>query len=83
MPINGIIHELTKAKTKWPEWPVDPIHAAAILAEEAGELVQAANDFCYSGGSIEQMELEARQCGAMSARFLENLDKYKRIQGYE
>ena len=81
--INGILYELNKAKSKWAAWPIDPIHAASVLSEEAGELVQAANDFCYSGGSIEQMELEARQVGAMAVRFLENLDKYKRIQGYE
>lgn len=81
--MNGILKELRSAKEKWAAWPIDPIHAASVLSEEAGELVQAANDFCYSGGSIEQMELEARQVGAMAVRFLENLDKYKRIQGYE
>lgn len=81
--INGILKELADAKAKWAAWPVDPIHAASVLAEEAGELVQAANDFCYSGGSLEQMELEARQVGAMAVRFLEGLEKYRRVQGYE
>lgn len=81
--IGGILQELNRAKAKWGPWPVDPIHAASVLAEEAGELVQAANDYCYSGGSLEQMELEARQVGAMAVRFLEGLEKYKRVQGYE
>jgi NTP pyrophosphatase (non-canonical NTP hydrolase) len=81
--MNGILQELRSAKAKWPGWPVDPIHAASVLSEEAGELVQAANDFCYSGGSVEQMELEARQVAAMAVRFLEGLDRYKRVQGYE
>ena len=77
-----IIQELERAKAKWPEWPTDPIHAASVLSEEAGELVQACNDFCYSSGSIEQMELEARQVGAMALRFLENIDRYRRVKGY-
>ena len=81
--LESVITELDLARAKWPDWPVDPVHAAAVVSEEAGELVQAANDFCYSGGSIEQMELEARQVGAMAVRFLEGLDKYKRVKGYE
>ncbi len=82
MSALAIIQELEKAKAKWPAWPTDPIHAASVLSEEAGELVQACNDFCYSGGSVEQMELEARQVGAMALRFLENIDRYRRVKGY-
>ena len=82
MSALAIIQELEKAKAKWPAWPTDPIHAASVLSEEAGELVQACNDFCYSGGSAEQMEIEARQVGAMALRFLENIDRYRRVKGY-
>ena len=82
MSALAIIQELEKAKAKWPAWPTDPIHAASVLSEEAGELVQACNDFCYSGGSFEQMELEARQVGAMALRFLENIGRYRRVKGY-
>ena len=78
-----ILDELKKAKLKWPNWLDDPIHAAAILSEESGELVQAANDFSYSEGSKEQMILEAAQAGATAIRFLENIDEYKRIQSYQ
>ena len=35
-----IEEELIRARDKFPKWPVDPIHAAAIVSEEAGELVQ-------------------------------------------
>ena len=82
MSALAIIQELEKAKAKWPAWPTDPIHAASVLSEEAGELVQACNDFCYSCGSVDQMELEARQVGAMALRFLENIDRYRRVKGY-
>ena len=53
--LESVITELDMAKVKWPDWPVDPVHAAAVVSEEAGELVQAANDFCYSGGDSERM----------------------------
>ena len=39
--IEEILTELNRARTKFPTWPGDPIHAAAVVAEESGELVQA------------------------------------------
>ena len=80
--MDGINAELTRAKAKWPSWPTDPIHAASVLTEEVGELVQACNDFCYSGGDISRMESECVQVAAMAMRFLEGLPGYQRIQGY-
>jgi len=65
--------ELKKAEEKHPNWPSDPIHAAAIVAEEAGELVQASLDTTYSGGSQDRMRAEASQVAAMGLRFLANL----------
>jgi NTP pyrophosphatase (non-canonical NTP hydrolase) len=43
-----IMTELADAERKHPDWPADPIHAAAILAEESGELIQASIDFYNS-----------------------------------
>ncbi|MBF0482244.1 MAG: hypothetical protein HQL37_15315 [Alphaproteobacteria bacterium] len=77
--IQAILEELSKAREKHPEWVEDPIHAAAILAEEAGELVKAAIDFSYSGAPIGEMFVEAAQVGAMAIRFLENTLGYARI----
>lgn len=70
--IERVFGELKKAEEKFPGWPTDPIHAAAIVAEEAGELVQAAIDFTYSDDlpGHWQMEEEAAQCAAMGIRFL-------------
>ena len=64
--------EMKRAERKHPGWPTDPVHAAAVLQEEAGELVQAALQFTYEGGSAEHMREEAVQVGAMALRFLLN-----------
>lgn len=77
-----ILTELKLAKVKWPAWVDDPVHAAGILNEESGELMQASLDFCYSGGDIEHMKKEAAQVGAMAIRFLEGVKKYERIQRF-
>ena len=81
-PINEILNELAKAKEKWPNWLDDPIHAASIISEEAGELTQAANDFCYGDGTIEHMVEEAAQVGAMAIRFLEGVGDYERVRRF-
>jgi len=47
--------ELEAAERKFPKFPRDAIHAAAIVAEESGELVQAALQYTYEGGSCLQL----------------------------
>ena len=81
-PVERIELELQEAKKKWPNWVCDPIHAAVILGEEAGELMRAANQFSYENGSLEAMEKEAAQAGAMAIRFLAGLQEYKRIRTF-
>ncbi|NQU42152.1 hypothetical protein HQ520_02620 [bacterium] len=76
--ITLIFEELAKAENKHPGFPVDPIHAAAILAEEAGETVQASLDYVYHAGSLDEMAHEAAQTAAMGLRFLLNLKHYRR-----
>lgn len=78
--INLIIDELERATLAWPEWPTDPVHAAAVLAEEAGEVVQAALEFVYQDGDREPMGIEATQVGAMAIRFLMSFGKYDPTQ---
>ncbi len=74
--IGQIIEEYKKAKDKHPKWPVDPIHASAIVAEEAGELTRATLQHTYEKGSIEAAEKEAIQVAVTAIRFLEGLAKY-------
>jgi NTP pyrophosphatase (non-canonical NTP hydrolase) len=73
-----IDEELKSAKSKFPSWPDDPIHAAAILSEEAGEVTKAANEFYFENGSSLEMVKEAVQVGAMAIRFLEGMETYNK-----
>jgi hypothetical protein len=73
-PQNRIAAELAAAKAKWPGWPDDTIHCVAIMIEEAGESMQAALDYVYDNGSLDQLKKEVAQTGAMCIRILENLD---------
>jgi hypothetical protein len=71
--IELILMEYERACKKFPYWPDDKIHAAAIVNEEAGELIRAALRAKYEGGEWGEMEEEAIQAGAMCIRFLVNL----------
>lgn len=76
--IQTIERELDDALKQWPAWPVDPVHAAAVIAEETGELVQACLDFTYALSSFygDSIQKEAAQVGAMAIRMLMHLDQY-------
>lgn len=80
MAEKDIHHELRKAEAKFPTWPVDILHAVAVLQEEAGELQRATLQYVYEGGSIESVMKEAIQTGAMVLRFLKNLPNALPIQ---
>lgn len=67
---KGIIDEVKRAESKFPEWPTDMIHAAAIVVEEAGELSQAALKWTYEGGDAEAAGKEATQVAVTAIRFL-------------
>lgn len=73
---TAVQDELSRARRLHPDWPIDPVHAAAIVAEEAGELVRAVLRYVYEGKSILEVRTEAVQVGAMAARFIEHLDYY-------
>ena len=68
-----IKNEMHRAKIKWPEWVTDPIHRAAIVSEEAGELIQSSLQYVYENGSIEDIRKEAIHTAATAIRLLENL----------
>lgn len=68
--------ELRYAIATYPDWPDDIVHAAAVVSEEAGELLQAANNIHWQhkdGGSVAKLRKEAIQTAAMAVRFLLNL----------
>ena len=81
--LKSIGFELESAKSRYPWWPSDAVHAGAIVAEEAGELTQATLDHGYAhlnhngADTVARMRKEAIQTAAMAIRFLENIDKYE------
>jgi hypothetical protein len=68
--VEFILAELARARKKHPKWPADRIHQAAIVAEEAGELVQAAIDARYADGKQEDIDREAIHAAATALRLL-------------
>ena len=71
--LGMILRELRQADEQHPGWPHDPVYGAAIMAEEAGEAIQAALDHHYKGGSLLHLKVELAQTGAMAIRALLNL----------
>jgi len=73
--ITPIINELSRAEKVYPDWPTDLIYQASIMNEEAGEVVQAVNNFMmHNSGSIKDIREELIQTGAMVLRCLKNLE---------
>jgi hypothetical protein len=70
----AILSELERSKAKFPQWPTDPIHAAAIVSEESGELIRAAVMHTYEGGSERECYKEAIQTAVVTIRFLEGIE---------
>jgi hypothetical protein len=68
--LAGIERELRAAIIKFPTFPIDPIHAAAIVVEEAGELQQAALQLTYEDGDWSALRKEYQHTAAMALRFL-------------
>lgn len=69
-----ILAELERAETLHPDWPRDPVHQAAIVAEEAGEFVQASLNHHYDNGTQNRMVTEAVHTAAVALRFLINME---------
>ena len=76
--LEAIAAEVGRAMRKFPAWPSDPIHAAAVIAEECGELQKAVLEAVYEPrkGSRLNVRIEAIQTAAMCLRFLASLGEY-------
>jgi len=72
-----VADEMDHAVTKFPSWPTDIIHAAAVVNEESGELTQAALKFEYESGSIDAARKEAVQVIVTALRFLNAMEHYE------
>ncbi|GAG36925.1 unnamed protein product [marine sediment metagenome] len=67
-----------RAEKKFPTFPTDVIHAAAIVAEEQGELMKAALQVTYENGSWRELRAEAIETAAMALRLLSMFEHLKR-----
>ena len=65
-----IDNEMHRAEKKFPHWCLDPVHGAAIVAEEAGEALQASLDFYYRRAGSQQLKKELIHTVTMGIRFL-------------
>lgn len=63
--------EVVRARKVNGRLPSDLVYRAAIVAEEAGELVKAALQHRYEGGKIERIQKEALHTAATCVRVLE------------
>jgi len=68
--LSAILGEVNRARSKFPGWPEDVVHGAAILGEESGELMHAALNLFYGRGDAKRVREEAIQVGAMAVRLL-------------
>jgi hypothetical protein len=75
---KAIKEEYARAMRKFPDWHEDPVVAAAVVAEESGELIRAALQYRNEDGKITAMKKEAIQTAAMAIRFLMNDYLYDR-----
>lgn len=64
--------ELQRARAKYPQWPLDIIHAAAVANEEVGEVVKSVNNYFWLHGedTVADIHQEAVQAIAMLVRFV-------------
>ena len=69
-----IMAEIERAERLHPAWPGDVVKAAAIVAEEAGETLQAANDYDESRSGKSQIATEAVHTAATAIRLLKNIN---------
>jgi len=70
--LRDVTNEVLKARLMYPEWQQDPVHGAAVAAEEAGEVLQAVNNYHWQQGddTPEDIYKEAVQAAAMFCRFV-------------
>ena len=70
-----IFSEIERAEKLHPDWPTSPIHQAAIVTEEAGELLQASLNHNEHKGSKKAMITEAIHTAATVMRVLKNINE--------
>lgn len=70
--LKQVLREYDNAVKKFPNWPDNKVIAAAIVCEESGELMQAANNYLWNDKNKELFPIhqEAVQTAAVSLRMI-------------
>lgn len=72
--VQAVLDEVARAEKKHPYWSYHPVYAAAVVAEESGELIKAALEVKDREKSVKEsvceLRTEATQVAAMGMRFL-------------
>ena len=69
-----IMVEIDRAEKIHPAWPRDLVKASAIVAEEAGETLQAANNYDESRSGKQHIITETIHTAATAIRLLKNIN---------
>ncbi len=72
--LSDLAKALKAAQAKHPSFPKDILHQVAILAEESGEVAQAAVDYTYGGDRSGAFREEVLDVMVVCYRMLEALD---------
>ncbi len=72
-----ILAEIERATIKHPNWPLSPVERAAIVAEEAGEVIREANHIREGGGDPDLLRMELIQTAGTCIRMITVMDKEK------
>ena len=68
--IIQVLQEMRSAQSKHPEWPEDNVKRAAIVLEEAGEVIREANLLDEGHGSVDGLKSELVQTAGTCLRHL-------------
>lgn len=73
--IVSVLSEMNRAQRKHPHWPTDNVKRAAIVLEEAGEVIREANQLDEGKGSLTDLRNELIQCAGTCLRMLDVLNE--------
>ena len=70
--VNEALNELQRARKRYPDWPIDVVHATVVMVEEATEALKSANEIKWNHKTTTMADLreEVIQTIAMCLRLI-------------
>jgi NTP pyrophosphatase (non-canonical NTP hydrolase) len=75
--LKNVVSEMNRAAKKHPDWPTCPVKRAAIVAEEAGEVIREANHIEEGHGDLQLLAKELEETAGTCLRMLLIMHKEK------